>query len=80
MNSSVILANPYLIYETDRARPDPIPVRVVDRGMFPDPQVIATSPVPAPSACLEPLDPRRALALKSLRPSPSSLFHELKAC
>ena len=58
-----ILANPYLIYETDRGRPDPIPVRVVDRGMFPDPQVLAASPVPAPSACPEPLDPRRARAL-----------------
>jgi len=58
-----ILANPYLLYEADRARPDPIPVRVVDRGVFPDPQVRTAVPVPLPSACPEPLDPRRARAL-----------------
>lgn len=58
-----ILANPYLLYEADRFSIDPIPVAVIDRGMFPDPGISAASPLPTPSAMSEPQDPRRVRAL-----------------
>jgi ATP-dependent exoDNAse (exonuclease V) alpha subunit len=58
-----LLANPYLLYELDRRSPDPIALGVVDRGMFPDPQIRTAFPVPAPSRVEEDIDPRRARAL-----------------
>lgn len=58
-----LLANPYLLFEGDRAREDSIPVDVVDRGLFPPQAVLAAHPVPEPSACAEPTDARRVRAL-----------------
>ena len=58
-----ILENPYLCFERDRKRVDSIAVSTVDRGMFPDAVVTAAVPVPEPSSCSEPIDPRRARAL-----------------
>lgn len=63
LEDAAILANPYLCFEADRGRLDSIPLRVVDRGLFADGQVLAAAPVPAPSACAEPIDPRRGRAL-----------------
>jgi hypothetical protein len=58
-----ILANPYLCFEADRAQPDAISVRTVDRGLFPAPDVAAAAPIPEPSACGEAIDSRRGRAL-----------------
>ena len=54
-----ILANPYLLYEADRLREDPIPVLAVDRGVLPPADVVTASPIPEPCAMEGPLDPRR---------------------
>ncbi len=43
-----ILANPYLCFEDDRGRIDPISAPVIDRGMFPDAAVAAAAPVGSP--------------------------------
>lgn len=58
-----LLANPYLLYELDRRSPDPIALGLIDRGMFPDPQIRTAFPVPAPSRVEEDIDPRRVRAL-----------------
>lgn len=58
-----ILANPYLCFEDDRGRIDPISASVVDRGLFPEATVAASVPVPDPSRCSEAIDPRRGRAL-----------------
>lgn len=63
VNDVAVLANPYLCFEADRGRLDSIPLRVIDRGLFPDPQVLVAVPVPVPSACAEAIDPRRGRAL-----------------
>jgi hypothetical protein len=63
LDDEAILANPYLCFEADRGRVDSIPLRVIDRGLFPDPQVLAAVPIPEPSACAEAIDPRRGRAL-----------------
>jgi ATP-dependent exoDNAse (exonuclease V) alpha subunit len=58
-----LLANPYLVYELDRGRPDAIAYGVIDRGLFPDPQVRSAFPVPPPSLVEESIDERRVHAL-----------------
>lgn len=58
-----LIENPYVLFEKDRFSVDPIPITVVDRGMFPGPGVTQTFPMPAPSAMEEPQDPRRVRAL-----------------
>lgn len=58
-----ILANPYLCFEDDRGRIDPISAAVIDRGLFPDAAIVASAPVPDPSRCAEAIDPRRGRAL-----------------
>lgn len=63
LDDGAILANPYLCFEADRGRLDSIPLRVIDRGLFADPQVLAAVPVPKPSGCSEAIDPRRGRAL-----------------
>lgn len=63
LEDSAILTNPYLCFEADRGRLDSIAVKVIDRGLFADPQVLAAVPVPEPSACAEAIDPRRGRAL-----------------
>jgi hypothetical protein len=63
LEDGAILGNPYLCFEADRGRVDSIPLSVIDRGLFPGPQVLAAIPIPTPSACAEPIDPRRGRAL-----------------
>jgi hypothetical protein len=58
-----ILENPYLCFEVDRGRPDPIPVDVIDHGLFPEAAITTAVPLTAPSHCAEPIDPRRVRAL-----------------
>ncbi|MGB3740263.1 MAG: AAA family ATPase [Pontixanthobacter sp.] len=47
----------------DRGRTDAISWGTIDRGLFPDPPIDAAVPVPEPSACPEPIDPRRGRSL-----------------
>lgn len=54
-----LLANPYLIYEHSRLSPDPVGVRAIDHGVFPDDRVRASHPLPAPTAADDVVDPRR---------------------
>lgn len=63
VSDAEILANPYLCFEDDRGRIDPISAAVIDRGLFPDATVAAAAPVPDPSRCAEAIDPRRGRAL-----------------
>jgi hypothetical protein len=58
-----LLANPYLIYERDRLTEVPVPIGVVDRGVFPDDRIRAAHPLPAPSLVDDAVDPRRVRAL-----------------
>lgn len=60
---SDLLANPYLLYEADRPAKDPIPVRTVDRGVYPAPVIVDKHPIPEPSAMTEAVDGRRVRAL-----------------
>ncbi len=58
-----LLANPYLIYETDRFALEPVAISVVDRGVFPADQIRTRHPLPDPSLVAEAVDPRRVRAL-----------------
>ncbi|MGK3946060.1 hypothetical protein ABK046_47895, partial [Streptomyces caeruleatus] len=58
-----ILANPYRLYEADRSTLEPIPVSVIDRGVFPASNIRATFPIPQPSRVDDALDARRVRAL-----------------
>jgi hypothetical protein len=58
-----LLANPYRLYELDRAQPDPVALRVIDRGLWPDTAVREQFPFPEPSALTGDLDDRRVRAL-----------------
>jgi len=58
-----LLENPYLLYELDRHAADPIGVKTVDRGVFPDLAIRDAFPVPSPSALDGGVDPRRVRAL-----------------
>lgn len=73
VEDSELLANPYLCFEMDRGRTDAISWGTIDRGLFPDPQIDAAVPVPEPSACPEPIDPRRgrSLIIKTLEEATS---------
>jgi hypothetical protein len=53
-----VLRNPYRIYEEDRRQADPIALRAIDRGLFPDERVQQEFPVPLPSRPVDPADPR----------------------
>lgn len=63
LTDAEILANPYRIYECDRRSQEPLAFAIIDRGMFPDPQIRRAFPVPAPSAVEESIDARRVRAL-----------------
>lgn len=58
-----ILANPYLIYESDRYSDEPIPVRTIDHGAYPVEAIRNAHPLPEPSGMEDPLDVRRVRAL-----------------
>lgn len=63
LTDSLVLANPYLIYEDDRSAVDPIAVTTIDRGVLPMEPIASAHPLPAPSAMADNLDPRRVRAL-----------------
>lgn len=63
LSDADILANPYRLYEADRAQVDPVSLGAIDRGLYPDAIVVSRHPVEAPSAPDSPLDPRRVRAL-----------------
>jgi hypothetical protein len=63
VSDEALLANPYLIYEQSRLSPEPVGVRTIDHGMFPDDRIRADHPLPAPSAIDDVVDPRRVRAL-----------------
>ena len=46
ISDAELLANPYLIYELSRLSADPVAVRTVDRGVFPDDRVRACPSAP----------------------------------
>jgi AAA domain/UvrD-like helicase C-terminal domain len=58
-----LLANPYLIYEHSRLSSDPVGVRAIDHGVFPDDVIRTAHPLPAPSSVDDAVDPRRVRAL-----------------
>ena len=58
-----LLANPYMIYEHSRLSPDPVGVRTIDHGVFPEDRIRAAHPLPPPSAIDDVVDPRRVRAL-----------------
>ena len=58
-----LLANPYLIYEHSRLSPDPVGVRTIDHGSFPEDRIRAAHPLSPPSAVDDAVDPRRVRAL-----------------
>ncbi len=63
LDDAKIVSNPYLCFEIDRGRVDPISVRTIDRGLFPDVAVSSAVPIPEPSVCNEAIDPRRGRAI-----------------
>ena len=63
VRDSDLLQNPFLLYESDRASQDAIPVTVIDRGLYSSSAVTSSLPVPHPSAMIEVQDPRRVRAL-----------------
>lgn len=63
VGDSELLANPYLLYEQTRLRAEPVPVMVVDRGVFPEPVVRERHPLPLPSRVDSGTDSRRVRAL-----------------
>lgn len=63
LSDGAILENPYVLYEADRTRPDPIGFAVVDRGMWSANAVRESFPVPPPSGLDDAIDRRRVRAL-----------------
>ncbi len=63
VSDAQLLANPYLLYELDRASEQPIALGTVDKGMFPDAAVRQAHPLPEPSSLDDdPLEKRRVRA------------------
>ena len=58
-----LLANPYRLFEDDRANADPIAFGAVDRGLFPDEALRQEFPLGAESRIDDPADQRRVRAL-----------------
>ncbi|WP_294539492.1 AAA family ATPase [uncultured Rhodoblastus sp.] len=44
--TDAVLENPYLLYEKDRSSHDPIGIWTIDRGIFPDAEVLKRYPLP----------------------------------
>ncbi len=63
LTDGAIIANPYILHEHDRTRPDPIGFAVIDRGMWPPDDVRHAFPLSAPSALEDAIDQRRVRAL-----------------
>lgn len=63
--TNAVLENPYLLYEEDRSSLDPIGIWTIDRGVFPDAEVLKRFPLPA-ECTIDPEehdDPRRLRAI-----------------
>ncbi|HEX4077293.1 MAG TPA: AAA family ATPase [Rhizomicrobium sp.] len=45
-STDAVLENPYIIYEKDRSSHDPIGIWTIDRGIFPDAEVLKRYPLP----------------------------------
>ena len=63
--TDAVLENPYLLYEQDRSSPDPIGIWTIDRGIFPDAEVLRRFPLPK-ECTIDPEehdDPRRLRAV-----------------
>ncbi|MCB9920221.1 MAG: AAA family ATPase [Planctomycetes bacterium] len=63
LDDAALLANPYLLYELDRASEDPIAVEAIDRGLLPSTVVLEAHPLPEVSSLQDRVDPRRVRAL-----------------
>ncbi len=57
-----LLSNPYLLYEEDRRRLEPISVSTIDRGCYAPEEISGRHPLPAEAGMTEPIDPRRVRA------------------
>ena len=66
-----IIENPYLLYEADRRRADPIALETIDRSVFAPESVLDQFPLPGEAPISEPDDPHRvrAIALEVLERS-----------
>ena len=62
ITDSQAIENPYLLFEADRLTDDPVPLPVVDRGIFPDQILRDKFPLPEPTRVEDPLDERRVRA------------------
>jgi len=62
IEDSVILKNPYIIYECDRLQPEPVAFRTIDQGAYPEKPVANAHPIPEPSRMTGPVDGRRLRA------------------
>jgi hypothetical protein len=63
--TDAVLENPYLLYEKDRSSHDPIGIWTIDRGIFPDAEVLKRYPLPK-ECTIDPEehdDPRRLRAI-----------------
>lgn len=63
VTDSELIDNPYLIYERTRHSANPVPLRAVDRGLFPDDVIRTAHPMPKPSRVDDPVDSRRVRSL-----------------
>jgi AAA domain/UvrD-like helicase C-terminal domain len=79
--TDAILENPYILYERDRFAPDPIGIWTIDRGIFPDAEILKRYPLPK-ECTIDPDehdDPRRlrAVGVDVLENSASEAGHTL---
>lgn len=58
-----IIANPYLLYESTRLTANPVPIGLVDRGVFQSHSKLGKFPVPEPTRIATLVDKRRLRAL-----------------
>ena len=63
LEDAALIANPYLLYEHDRASVEPVSVLTIDRGMLPDRAVLEVHPLPDRSQLEDKVDVRRVRAL-----------------
>ncbi|WP_422733383.1 ATP-dependent DNA helicase [Micromonospora sp. WMMD558] len=63
LTDDAIIANPYLLFETDRDQQEAVPFSVIDRGCFPDAKIASAYPLAKPTAMDDGLDARRVQAL-----------------
>ncbi len=63
LSDAEILANPYVLFETDRLALDPIGLTTIDRGVFAKESLLDEFPLPGDEPINEPNDPRRVRAV-----------------